>query len=511
MCKNTSIKTITTNLTIVLFILSNVISAQTVKIGKAKALNPEMIGVNANLTTTPLPHKDKKLVGAVTDMGVNTIRYPGGTIGNYWDWDIGWIDKDVPDSVMIKWVVQNNFKEKKLRYTIEHFASLVKQTNTKAVFMLNMLSKDLEHSLRNLRRARDLGLEIKYVEMGNELYFDLPLPRTVYPTPEKYGKTCKIWIDAIKKEFPDAECAIVGTTLERHQRQIDWTNRVLAHCPNADAVTFHKYSPASLDGSQERINITAGTEGLKDRSTATRTWPADEISFKDWELTLLNDSKARTNMWVTTQHNANAYKKMKLKRNIPLWVTEFNMRDDHSVVLDSWAHALILSVYYLEFLKAPVEVTSVHNLVGRLFGQIYAGDSADKLGESKNENYRLTAGGMMTALFAKASKGKSLTAPLVWDNPIFSQNDKGEKFEGIQAWKFWDDDDNTSMILLNFTAKEQKIDLQKSNKLKGKSYSSELKKKVKGWEDLITKDASLKRNKITLPAFSVTVLESYKK
>ncbi len=64
----------------------------------------------------------------------------------------------------------------------------------------------------------------------------------IFPTPEDYGKTSKIWIDSIKAEFPDAKCAVIGTTINRKSRHKNWTERVLNYASNADAVTWHIYT-----------------------------------------------------------------------------------------------------------------------------------------------------------------------------------------------------------------------------------------------------------------------------
>ncbi|BDC99175.1 hypothetical protein [Persicobacter psychrovividus] len=470
--------------------------------GKKRAINSDMIGVNANLVGEYAPEKNVEFIEAIQDLNVKTIRYPGGTIGNYWDWDLGWIDQDVPDNLMIKWVVTQGLRESKNRYTVEQFAELVHKTNSKPVFMLNMLSKDRAHALRNLRRAAKAGLEIEYVEMGNELYFDLPFPKKMYPSPEIYGDTCQAWIAAIKAEFPKAKCSVLGTTLERHKRQENWTNRVLAHCNNADAITYHKYGPSGLDGSKERLNITAGTEGSKDLSSATRHYPGGEMTVADWEKSLLQDPKAQTNMWVNAQKTASFYKKLHHDRELPLWITEFNMRDDHSITLHSWAHSLITSVFYLEFLNGPVEITSVHNLVGGLFGQIYT------KGFNTGKPYELTAGGVATSLFSTAIEGKTTAIPMEVKDQVFLENDKGERFEGLQVYAFTNEANERSAILINFSANYkslQKPDLFTG--LNGTIYNQELAQNVVGWESLKSEKVLANHPNIELPPFSICILK----
>ncbi len=233
------------------------------------ALLPDRVGVNGNLTSIDHPWTNDSLLDAFKTLRLGHLRYPGGTLGNYWDWDRGWIDAAVPDSLMIKWVVSNKLRDSPKRYTLDDLAIVHRASGVTPLFMLNMLSKDLDHALRNLRRAEALGMPVKYIEMGNELYFDIPFPKLRYPTPEDYGRTCQRWIDTLSAAFPEAQFAVVGSHISYHARQKDWTARVLRHCPGADAVTFHQYGPSGLDGRQVGRNPTPGLEGTENPASVT--------------------------------------------------------------------------------------------------------------------------------------------------------------------------------------------------------------------------------------------------
>ncbi|MEL7163523.1 MAG: hypothetical protein AAFN92_22385, partial [Bacteroidota bacterium] len=314
--------------------------------GTTRTLNPDLLGANANLTAFDRPWEHSELMTAFREMGVGNLRYPAGTLGNYWDWDIGWVDQSVPDSLMIKWVVENNLRDLPARYTLENLALVVRETGVVPVFMLNMLSKDLDHSLRNLRRAHDLGIPIRYVELGNELYFDIPFPKLRFATPEAYGDTCQAWITVLEEEFPTAEFAVVGTDMTRHARQRNWTRRVLEHCDKADAVTFHKYAPSGLDGRRAKKYLRPGNEGTSDPVTETRTGPETVVERQGWERELLAEPAAYANLLTNAAESAAGWRHYGIPEGMDVWATEFNMRDDSSVVLHGWAHGLLLSTYF---------------------------------------------------------------------------------------------------------------------------------------------------------------------
>ncbi|MGB5818452.1 MAG: hypothetical protein WBG90_03130 [Saonia sp.] len=459
------------------------------KIGEWTPIKVNLLGANANLISFNDPWNNKGLIEVTKKTQIKTLRYPGGTIGNYWDWDIGAVDRNVPDSLMIKWVVENNHTESPDRYTIESLARMHQKTGIIPVFMLNMLSKDLEHSVRNLKKAESLGIPIRYIEMGNELYFNIPFPLLKYPTPESYGETCQTWISVLKKAFPQASFAVVGNYLERHPRQVDWNKRVLKNCKNADAITIHAYSPSGLDGRLERKKIAPGSEGLGALKTATRVGPKKLSERQEWELQLLKDRKAYTNMFTTAEQNLKKMDNFYVPEEMELWVTEFNIRDDNSVVLHSWAQTLILSEYLFKFLEKDIQLSHMHNLAGNLFGMVHTDTLNYQHLESrkiKSVPYTLSSGGMITKLFGEAMMGMEESALLNFDDAAFLIDDRGERFSTLKGCAFSNDHHKTA-IVVNYGFEEQEIALTGilDNSGSVASYASDPSAPVIGFKNIV--------------------------
>ncbi|WP_037327246.1 hypothetical protein, partial [Runella zeae] len=336
--------------------------------GKTRAIRPDFIGTNGNVIGKTNPWDSSEMLNALQKMGVSNIRYPAGTLANYWDWDLGWLDPTVPDSLMINWVAQQGINRSSQRYPLENFAKAIKSTQVEPIYVLNMLTKDLEHSLRGLRKAKALGLPIHLIEMGNELYFNLPLESKVYPSPEDYGKACQLWISAIKKEFPEARCAVLGTELNRNARQKDWTERVLQNAPNADAVIFHVYTGFGLDGGRERNTNNAGQEGL---TNATRKF-GTPLERQQYELAQLQMPEGYARFLNLAQEVASRYRKMTVPTHMDVWVTEFNVRADSSAIRGTWANLLFIAKFYEEFLEGgQVNLSCFHNIQGPLFAAYF--------------------------------------------------------------------------------------------------------------------------------------------
>ncbi len=479
--------------------------------GQSKIIYEDMIGLNGNLTALDRPWENENLVEAVRNLNVGNVRYPAGSLGNYWDWDRGWLDQSVPDSLMIKWVYERGLTKSDKTYTLENFALGHRKLGFTPVFMLNMLSKDLDHSVRNLLKARELGLPIKYIELGNELYFDLPFEKKIFPTPEAYGQTCRIWIDSLKTHFPDAKYAIIGNYLERHQRQVDWTRRALKHCPNADAVTFHKYSPAGIDGQQERKSITAGTEGLSDLLSATRKAPSEDLTeVQKWQLELLKKDSAYANYLNTAAHAARYYEKLLAPDSLEIWATEFNMRDDKSALRGTWSNSLYISKYYEEFLNGPITLTNIHNVTGDLFKQIFTEDNQlhHIVGRSLTTTpWKMSASGIATHVFARATSGMTQVSTLDFSDTRALTDDRGASCPMLAGWIF-QSEGSRKILLVNYSKNGVILDLSDFPGFSSASEYSSLPDKyiTSGLEDISISEKKMS-SKFQLSPYSFTIIE----
>lgn len=472
--------------------------------GESHSIYPDFIGVNANLSSIPSPWDNPGLVEGATKIAVGNIRYPGGTIGNTWDWSIGWVDQDVAEGDLIKWVVENNIQQSSNRYTLENLAQGLKTTKASAVFMLNMLTKDLEHSINALKKARDLGIEVKYVELGNELYFNIPLEMRIFPTSDDLGKTSQRWIKALKKEFPEAKYAVVGTNIRRRERHEDWNERMLKHAKDADAITLHMYTPFSLFGNHEIKNYTAGTEGTtSDSDNLTALTLAERQKL---ELNALNDQPTFTNMLTNVVEKNKEIKMMNVPDSIDIWVTEFNVRGDDSAVRGSWANALVLSVFYDQFLQhKQVKLSNVHNLIGNVWEMVYLDNPLHHVVNPKafRKPNSVSAGGLATHYFAKAMAGQTQVTPIVFKDVPKMHDTQGKVFPALSGYLF--NGDRKTGIIINYSNSVETISLDfiEGGAINFEQTSARLQHYVMD-EDRMEKSTGTAQNTIQLASHSIT-------
>ncbi|MBI5511266.1 MAG: hypothetical protein HY903_21095 [Deltaproteobacteria bacterium] len=320
--------------------------------GNAHGLEPYFLGLNGNNFKGP-GWTDAELIDGVRAAAPATLRLPGGTVGNYYDWTKvsgqghGWLmdrlaarGADVPFA--------NGVPE--FKYAIDN-------TQTTPLFMLNLLTyrdtvleptdqslltAQLDWQLKMLGAADRVGMPVELVELGNELY----LPgvqnavsadgdslandnRTRFPTVAEYVRTANRFATAVKARFPAARLAAVGAL-----GKPGWTQSVLDGVDKSQvaAVTLHYYVP------------------LRDAGLAGAD-PYARAFF------LVHDSWAAARQAIATIRS----------QQRKVWFTEYNTHDlsTGSEIAGTWAHALTVASMTLRLIgEQGVEMAVLHNVLG---------------------------------------------------------------------------------------------------------------------------------------------------
>ncbi|MGL4884436.1 MAG: hypothetical protein ACRC8K_25790, partial [Waterburya sp.] len=181
---------------------------------KSASAEPSVVTASLSSVSRPLPENyacfnvnsllvkswsNPEFQQAVRQVNPKLLRIPGGTESNYWDWQKGGLVKNVREA-MAGYPI--NFRNKDLKYDASKLEDLqggIKETNTEPIFVLNLATSSLESQLEMLRTARNLGMSVKYIELGNEFYFDVSNYKRVFPTSADYAQTASEWIVAIKQ------------------------------------------------------------------------------------------------------------------------------------------------------------------------------------------------------------------------------------------------------------------------------------------------------------------------
>jgi hypothetical protein len=197
-------------------------------LGAASAMPPNYYGVNWDYGGAAMFSRD--LTGEYADLAAlhpGTLRWPGGTGANYFQWQLGY-PLDIGE--------RNGFTD-----TLVELAAAYAATGAPPVFDLNVMTSDLPTQEDMLFVAQQLGLPIRYVELGNELYFDAYEQQV--PDATSYGQTVAAYVNALHSNFPGVLVAADAASGSGPARYTNWNYDMLMAAQQAggppDAVAIH--------------------------------------------------------------------------------------------------------------------------------------------------------------------------------------------------------------------------------------------------------------------------------
>lgn len=184
---------------------------------------------------------NRNLVNNIRQLNPQILRYPGGTVTHKWDWKTG---KAEPFK-----------KATDFARPIQDLSTLVQQTGTKIVFVLDIVNKLVEDQIEMLIAA---DVPIEYIELGNELYAAEHSNYTLlFPDGKSYADTVNTWTPKLKSQFPNVKVSAVlmgRTPNPRNERQYSWNQLVSSNIKaDIDAYTYHIYINDNGQTVEERI------------------------------------------------------------------------------------------------------------------------------------------------------------------------------------------------------------------------------------------------------------------
>ena len=414
----------------------------TVSLGESRRVEPDLFGFNNDQTIRGIERDDRAYNEALGSLSPGTLRFPGGTMANYWDWEQADFVCDKGGTYQLfnggarPCALPNGYQSlNPPRHGLEHFKTELDRTGANAVFVLNILTKragqtesHLDIALRMLKEAERLGIKVKYLELGNEFYLSHGNRdasndyQVAFPTAEAYAREAQRWIEALRKDFPNAQISVVGAD-RRYQggkRRNTWNERVLKTLAGqADALSIHTYAGAG--------GSTAAVLGMPQKRMGNLQ--------KEFDA---------------------------LPQDLPLWITEYNLFERENAVHGTWAHGLFAAAQTLSLLQEEdVALMHFHSGVGNaVFGALFRNESGFGYGGSsfpapgnppKTVPFAKTASGQTLQLIGDAMRGATSAQPLNF-------GDGAPQLSGTQSalvgWRF-----GNESILLNLSGDEETLNM----------------------------------------------------
>lgn len=422
---------------------------------KGRAIPPEFMCFNTNAVRVR-SWTAYNFVNAVRSLSPQILRVPGGASSNYWNWRRGGLIQDLkglPDDLpsFLRSRRDRQYSASKL----ENFVAGFKLTNTAPLFALNVMTSNLEDQLQMLKKAENLGITVKSIELGNEFYLKRKNYLAVFPEPEDYARKALRWTIKLKQAFPEAQVGIVGVHGQQQKnidnRQHYWNQKVFPKTLQAaDAVTLHIYlghglGPVVMSSKQQ--------------------YPF----FDQKDIPIILGEPFRRLQDITQLDGF---------RDIPshkkIWVTEYSLYEDifsHKAnrkpkVVGSWAHGLYTLTMSLILLEDKrVEKICNHMLIGKsTFAAIYDSDRSfinpsDPF--STSSPLGLSATGSSLKFLGAAVKNATTAHRIQFPGGPTAFGKQNFEYPIVYGWFFRNNNGHKKAIILNLSDRDHQVDFSK--------------------------------------------------
>ncbi len=414
-------------------------------LGDARPIPADLFGVNGKIVHLDHPWQNVALQQTFAASAIPILRYPAGTIGNYWDWGRGWIDPDIPDEDFVQfWLIP--VRDAAHRNPLADLQPLAAWPGRSLLMMANLLTHDFPHALSALRRADQLGIPAPRIELGNELYIDSdPLATRLYPTAPDYARVANAWAAALKAEYPTVQIAVpvahvipevVGNPA--YERLAGWNAALLPLLSSQiDALALHLYRGTSVSPEARTVQLW-GTPAEQEAQYAALSTPAGVAGLLAQPAAVYREALELGGLLTVPR---------------ALWITEWNLVDYVGPTRHTWAHGLYVAHAIDVFLSDPrVANITLHNIGDTLFGAFFippvdayfSGLRVSGIDPQALANqitpYAPTAAGRVLSLFARASSGADAATRLVFPAPGGRPSAQGtaQDAPAVWGWAFTD-------------------------------------------------------------------------
>ena len=305
---------------------------------------------------------DMPLVGqTLATIGGNVIRWPGGDESNFWN-----VSGLIQNSEQIVPTWEQHFHGLALPIwiayqtgeqtaTYANFKRMVDAAGISSVaWVVNCTTSTPAEEVTKLQNILAAGLPVEFLELGNELYFNLPYytgngadkPLRGHITADDYAIDMRDnYVPALRAAFPDLPIGVPVIPMDATSgwREANWSSSIINTGLWAliDFIAVHPYFNIN------DIGLDKAAVGSFDRAGTAGRRAYDELKkvLRRNSLSLFGE-------------------------NAKILVTEFNVLEDQSqtgVVMlgQSWLHGLIQTMKVLVMLSDPrIDMALVHSQIG---------------------------------------------------------------------------------------------------------------------------------------------------
>ena len=400
-------------------------------VSDTKTITEAIVGLNTQCIKGPY-WTEAAFKDAIADIDPGNFRYPGGTIGNFWDWETG--DYLVGAHKPIGYLnnVPNIYKLDNVKEVYTRSGN-----RTEPIYMLNVLTSTYEHQKASLDHAKSIGLPVTYIELGNEFYLDgeddgsAKEYMRILPSVKSYANLCRTWNAHLKRDFPGCKVAVlcVNTPLNwaaTRTRVRIWNDSLRYYLTEADydAITIHNYTKT---GARAGVSITM----------------YDMISQS------------------INSHARDKIQDPSLGTTKPLWVTEYNFEAGVNQYPGQWVHGLSALLSSTQLALVPrVEFACFFNLAGdwkaaTIYDRDYPAASSVQ-GVKKNN---ISATGYSLSILMQATKNATSIRSIDFSSNPTVATTKNGNMKTLYGYLFEGNNATKKALLINIGAEDQTVNI----------------------------------------------------
>ncbi|MCG9129981.1 hypothetical protein JT359_20530 [Candidatus Poribacteria bacterium] len=222
-------------------------------------LRKELYGFNSNMMTGDYGYLDGDFVALTKALRPKTLRFPGGTVGNFYHWNISGFKQEEMNSTLSTQLNRRNrgnyTKLQKRRdgiISFDDYMKLCQDLNITPVIVVNMWTGNPEQSAAWVRYTMEKGYKVDYWELGNEYY--LPHYVKKFRTANIYMNEAKKHALAMKAVNPEIKVSVCVSPVAFHKEgfliktvQRKWDEKLASYSDPSttewyDAFTVHVYA-----------------------------------------------------------------------------------------------------------------------------------------------------------------------------------------------------------------------------------------------------------------------------
>ena len=185
-------------------------------------LRKELYGFNSNMMSGDYGYLDEDFVALTKALRPKTLRFPGGTVGNFYHWNISGFRQDEMNSTLSTQLNRRNkanfTKLEKRRdgiISFDDFMKLCNDLDITPIVVVNLWTGNPEESAAWVRYTIEKGFKVNYWELGNEYY--LPHYVKKFRTAEIYLNEAKKHALAMKRVNPNIKVSVSATPVAFHK------------------------------------------------------------------------------------------------------------------------------------------------------------------------------------------------------------------------------------------------------------------------------------------------------